>query len=527
MLWGKASTVTGLEITQHWLRVVELRLTSQGIFIERMGAHATPPDAVVRGYVVDAAAVGAAVRTLYELHDIKTRSAVVGIPASQAASRISRVPAVPPQQMRMLAQGELEHFRLLPQGEGTFDFVTLDDAAGVSNGGEEATTSILLMAMEEQAVSTYAQVVRAADLQLIALEPTSIASVRALYPYLLAQPATAFVVVGDESTVLSVVQNGALCYYRVLEGGVLRLGEVSGQVDDLVFELRRSLEFYHREMHPPERVSRIQLVLDTSQSKDLDRHLSDRLGMPVELRHPFAHVHFDPARFATDFVEEVGLSFTSAFGLALHDVDDATILRHLSGDGAAVAIPHPLPAIPRIDLSTREREKQLLRTSQGGLLVSLSVSALVALAFYLLSLWLNARPAQMQDTVRLVEADLTRVSQQIQQHKALVEQAEAATRKASEKGPAYSRILWQLSSAMPANVWMTSLGTETDGSLKVEGRATSTLLIASAMRRLSQLNLSPKPPQLVSIRREQVGEEKRTVFAFEIRLTDVSSAPRG
>ncbi|MCS6859010.1 MAG: pilus assembly protein PilM [Abditibacteriales bacterium] len=506
----RRGSITGLDISQRWLRVVEVRATPQGIFLERMGVHATPAGAVMRGYVVDPQAVGAAARTLYESHGIKTRSVVMGVPASHLASRISQVPAVSPREMYVLAQGEVEHFRLLPQGEGTFDYVRLR-GAGDPNGDEAETTSILLMAMEEQLVNTYIQVAKAADLQLLALEPTSIASLRALYPALLRQVTTALVAVDDNSTTLSIVQNGTLCYYRVLEGGVLRLGEVPGQVEELALELQRSLDFYHREMHTGELVSHIQLALDTTQFRDLERFLSEQLGMPVETRHPFAHVPYNTARIAADFLEEVGPSFTTAFGLALHDVDDALILQPAAGDGATVVRPEQVREIPRIDLSTREREKVMLRLSHRGLLISVGISILIALFLNFAAGVANSFTAQRQSELTKVEAELTQVTQRIKQQQTLVDQMTAAMGKAREYGPPYAQTLIRLSAAMPSGTWITSLSRGADGHTRIVGKAVSPFVIANTLRQLGKANL-PGTPRLISMSRE--GD----LFAFDIQV---------
>jgi Tfp pilus assembly PilM family ATPase/Tfp pilus assembly protein PilN len=515
------ASVTGLDISQNWLRVVELRETPNGIFLERVGVHATPQGAVMRGYIVDAPAVGAAVRTLYESHNIRSRSVVVGVPASQITARISRVPSVSPQEMRLLAQGEVEHFRLLPQGEGTFDFVTLGGESAGRDGGEEGAASILLIAMEEQIVNTYAQVVQAADLQLVALEPRSIACIRALYPHLLAQPTTALVTVGDNSTTLSILQNGALCYYRVLEGGVLRLGEMAGQVDELVLELQRSLDFYHREMRVGEPVSSMQLTLDTTQFGGLDQYLSAQLGMPVETHHPFDRIRSDPARLAPDFLEEVGQSFTTAFGLALHQVDDELLFRDLPSHVTAVVDVAELPDIPRIDLSTREKEKRALTVSHRALLVSLGISLFVALFLNFAAMVFNSYATQRQDALDKVEAELVRVNQQIQQQQALLDQVTAAMGKAREKGPPYAQVLLELASAMPPNAWITSFGKEPDGSLRIEGKALSPFIVATTMRRIGRSGLA-HVPKLISMRRET---EKGEMFHFEMRVPTSFSAP--
>jgi Tfp pilus assembly PilM family ATPase/Tfp pilus assembly protein PilN len=506
-------SVTGLEISQQHLRVVELRETAEGIVLERVGAIATPPGAVAGGYIVDAAAISTAVRTLYESHGIKSRLVIIGAPASQVASRISRVPTVAPPEMRSLAQGEVEHYRLLPPGGETFDFVVMS-SEGNGDGSSERTTDVLLMAIDERIADTYAQVVKSADLLLLSLEPTPIACLRALYPYLLRQPTTALVAVGDHSTALSIVRNGALSYYRTLEAGTLRLGESPSQVEELVQELRRSLEFYHRERRPEETVSLIQLVIDATQFRNFDHYLSAELGIPVEVRHPFAGIRCDPSRFAADFLLEVGPSFTTAFGLALREMDDAFVLKLAADEGAAVGL-EQLPELPRIDLSTREREKRTQRAQRQRLFLSAGISILLVLVCALASTVINAQTAVQRRALAQVEEQLNKVNQEIVQQQAVLDQVFTAMTKARAKGTSPSRLLLQLSSAMPPNVWLTAFSTEPDGNLKVEGRAMSPFLVAATLRRLSQSNRT-LAPKLVSMRGEKMGAGN--VFIFEIRL---------
>jgi len=506
-------SVTGLEISQQHLRVVELRETAEGVVLERVGAVATPPGAVIGGSIVDAAAVSAAVRTLYESHGIKSRLVIVGAPASQVASRISRVPTVEPAEMRSLARGEVEYYRLLPPGGETFDFVEMSSESTREGNGERAT-DILLMAIDERIADTYAQVVKSANLLLLALEPTPIACLRALYPYLLRQPTTALVAVGDHSTALGIVRNGALSYYRTLEAGTLRLGESPSQVEELVQELRRSLEFYHRERRPEETVSLIQLVIDATQFRNFDHYLSAELGIPVEVRHPFAYIRYDPARFAADFLAEVGPSFTAALGLALREMDDALILKLAADEGAALGL-EQLPELPRIDLSTRAPSRERQRAQRQKLFLSAGISLLLVLGCALAATVINAQAAAQHRALAQVEEQLNKVNQEIAQQQAVLGQVVTAITKARAKGTSPSRLLLQLSSAMPPGVWLTAFSTEPDGSLRMEGRAMSPSLVATTLRRLGQSHRT-LAPKLVSMRGEKVGAGN--VFIFEIRL---------
>ncbi|MGQ9487983.1 MAG: type IV pilus assembly protein PilM [Armatimonadota bacterium] len=90
---------------------------------------------------------------------------------------------------------------------------------------------------------------------------------------------------------------------------------------DFLAEVRRSLEFYRGRVQGA-RVDEIVLCGGTARVKNLDKFLSQELGIPVSTADPLTHQEPLVRRYSLPYLQEVAPLMTVAIGLAIRDMID-------------------------------------------------------------------------------------------------------------------------------------------------------------------------------------------------------------
>ncbi len=90
---------------------------------------------------------------------------------------------------------------------------------------------------------------------------------------------------------------------------------------DFLAEVRRSLEFYRGRVQGA-RIDEIVLCGGTARMKNLDKFLSQELGIPVSTADPLTHQEALVRRYSMPYLQEVAPLMTVAIGLAIRDMID-------------------------------------------------------------------------------------------------------------------------------------------------------------------------------------------------------------
>jgi type IV pilus assembly protein PilM len=432
------------------------------------------------------------------------------------------------EELRAVVAGEMEHYRMIPAGQSTFGFLRLGET-----DEDQRRTRLLLMASDRNVVDRYRETLRLAGLQMLALEPSLVASSRAAYPSV-NEGGVALIAVGARTTELAIFCDGALYYSRQIDTGTLDIldggaSSVSGtqqisgsaeeaseheaeltpvgasQVDlgSLAYELGRSLDFYHREMPRAARVERLVLCGDVEQLPDLGSHLADSLKLPVSVCQPFEQMTHRDSAFSSDRLTRIGPSFVCAVGLALQAM----------GEGRDVSY---------LDLSDTGRESRLAKAAPKWLTGSLGVSIVLVIAALATSLVVGQVLGARRQALAEAKAELQRVAQIEQERTRAARRAREAITLVELRGLPWSDILFQLSEFVPEGVWLTGLQAEGGNTLSLDGMALSADAVADFMDLLTRSLLFANP-QRTSI--QTVAQGQRHVVRYQIKVTVVQPAP--
>lgn len=94
---------------------------------------------------------------------------------------------------------------------------------------------------------------------------------------------------------------------------------ITPSLNKLTNDIKRSFEFYES-TGKKRSVQKILLSGGSSKIRNIDRFLSDRLGIPVELNYPFKNININAKNFDLDYLRTNAVQLNVALGLALRKV---------------------------------------------------------------------------------------------------------------------------------------------------------------------------------------------------------------
>jgi Tfp pilus assembly PilM family ATPase len=456
--------ILGIEIHTDEVRVAELRRTGSGYTVYGLRSQSLPSGAMDGAVVSRPELIADALNKTFERIGASTRDAVLGLPAQAVTMRVLEVPQVPASELRLVVEGELKHFEILREQGGVYDFLTL---SGDPDGGE---SQILLMAVEESIVNGYRDVAARAGLHLEGMEPLHIGMYRTAYAQVAAQASTLFLAITDVCSEIGFVAGGKLALYRRVDIGVRDLmdragGGESTVTNALASELKRSLDYFHRQYPSAAQVKRIILGVSEPKLEWIREKLVDALKLDVEFAAAPASSAGTP-QMIDELAAPAGLQYIGAIGLAM------------KGIGAAPA------DVPSFDLTARSGSTYELRSAQKSFSASVAATgALLVLGaagwFFLHSKVSDAQSSLAKDKATLADRQ-TRFLPEMERQIAQVNAYKAL----SKEGVPFQPVMDAVSTALDMNAGLVSIQFNEVGHIRLVGEATSEMAIISTVDRL-------------------------------------------
>jgi type IV pilus assembly protein PilM len=480
--------ILGVDINDVEIRIVEVRGTFGAPQVVHAGAVATPRAAMEGDRIVRVSEVAEAVRGLLSRMGVTTRAAVLGVGGPSTVTRVLDIPRVPDHEVRMVIEGELAHYQIMREGSGTFDYMRLREAEASAGSGPQ----VLLMAADEKVIGALRAVADQAGLQVASMEPVLLGTFRAAYDLLQGEASGACLSVTYGRSEIAIVDHGDIRLYRradigsndliggrttrapqrpgeeVPQGRMLLGGDQepapvpedstatgclrSDVASSLATELQRSLDYYRREFPQSSAATRVLLATNDAELEPLAEWLSSALNLDVSLADPPASPGVSRS-IAAQLEPPGGLRFLAACGLAMHGLPG-----------------HP-DAMPRFDLSVREREHQDAIEARGRLWFSLGVSAVILAAGAFMVFHLSGTAQEMDRELkarRQVLAGKQRLATaRVQDLVELKDQLDAL----KKEGFPVPRIMDALASTVDPRAGLREVKLERDGRVAVAGEA--------------------------------------------------------
>ena len=327
----------GLDIGSNAIKLVQLQQAREGISLHKAGSAPTPAGAVKGGVVIDAAAVGQAIRSLFEALQIDSRQVTVGIAGPTVVAREVPLPAMSDRQLRKSIQWEARNYISFPVEDSIVECEVLDRGA-VNSAGQ---MRVMLVAAPRDMVGSQVEAVELAGLEPMAVDIQPFAAIRGLLATELRDQAedetTALLGIGASYTEITIIKQGQFVLTRTIpiagnafteairnaldieEHEAVQIKENAMQLvlseeeratldpssqqasraiepllDELIREVRRSLAYHDYQQQSPDAGSGElgvnQILLNGGGAKLLriDDYFQAQLGVPVRVARVFA-----------------------------------------------------------------------------------------------------------------------------------------------------------------------------------------------------------------------------------------------
>ncbi len=477
----RAKAVLGLDIGTSTIKAVLLRVTKEEVELANAGMvelHLDPvmEDKEKRARVIEG------IKRLLEENEIKTREVVTCVPGQSVIIRHLRLPPGARERLAQVIKFEAQNQIPFP-----LDRVGMDYQALPGKEGEEV--KVILAAMKRELIDDHLALIEEAGLKLEAIDISSLSlynSLKFKKPPKEAE-VVALIDIGATTTDISIHRDGVLEFTRSApvagndlteaiqtklrvsfseaerlkrEGRDEIADAISPILENLFAEIRRSLNYYRSQPEGAE-ITRVILSGGSAQLKNLDKFLSQRLGVRLEIADPLSQIKYDPTTFK---LKEILPFFSVAVGLALRAIGLGEVRISL------------LPQVVR--------ERALIQARKRNLSVAAGLGVAIILFSGLLFL---QRLQQREARLAQVEAELEKIAgivpkvEGLKREKEAVEKREKVITGLLIEKARWLDILLEMTRVFPSSVWIQSLSLPTKDSASISAQASSVEAVSNLM----------------------------------------------
>lgn len=352
----KSGTKIGLDITADTIVVVELKKHRNQIRLENIAVASTPLNAIQDNEIIDPSAVAEAIAELLSENGITATSALCAVAGQSTIVRPVRFPMMPESELKEVIDFEAERYIPFAIDDVNISFQVVNE---VEEDGA-IKQEVILVAAQKALINSFQQAVTGSGLALLCVDVASFAVIRAI--------ADTDQLKEDESVALIHIQ-GWTTDINILVGGIPRFSRsipigysyfldslinsmgldeeiargILDEIDvdpqsyestapqveqateiirpalaELTGEVGRSLDFYLSQGTAA--IDRVIISGRGGNLKNLDRFLTTRLGLAVELINPFSKIEIDEGSFDPELLYPQAPTLATAIGLALRGV---------------------------------------------------------------------------------------------------------------------------------------------------------------------------------------------------------------
>jgi type IV pilus assembly protein PilM len=341
-LFPRARSTVGLDIGSGFIKAVVIGHGSGNPVIEKVAIAPVADDAIVEGEVMDPRLVAHAVRDLLGQAEIKTRDVVVAVGGRDVIINKIQMDRMKEAEAREVIRWEADQHVPFDPENVELDFQILNpDADGLH-------MDVLLVAAKRELVESKLALLAESGLDAKVIDVEAFALHNAFernYPEAM-RGVVALVNVGNETTIINLLDDGVPILTRDLPLGVRRLredlqrergmpGEAADRIvrgvdldqalaphvvtrgEELALGIERAAAFLQTGTRKSGSLARVYLTGGGSRVPGLTAMLADRLKVPVTSAHPLERIDTAPDAFAGQAVDDVAPLLMLSVGLAL------------------------------------------------------------------------------------------------------------------------------------------------------------------------------------------------------------------
>jgi type IV pilus assembly protein PilM len=356
MIFSRKQPLVGIDIGTHSIKLVELKKAGRRYQLQHFGIMPLIPETIVDGTITNAGAVVEALRNLIRMEKLSTKDVATVVSGPSVIVKKIRVPQMTEKELSDNLQWEAEQHIPFEISEVNIDFQILPsmDLTGEKTANQ---IDVLLVAAKKSKVDDYTSLIVEAGLNPVVVD-TDVFALENEYELNndIENRVVALVDIGASTMNINILKGNVTMYqrdiaigghrytmalqkefnlsYEQAEGLKMGVGFTENRGKDQVLsvmavvseeisdEIQRSLEFF-RSTATEETLEKIVLSGGCAKIKGLDRFLSNRLGVPVEIANPFRRLRCSERVFDPEYLQDMAPLAAVGVGLALRRIYDA------------------------------------------------------------------------------------------------------------------------------------------------------------------------------------------------------------
>jgi type IV pilus assembly protein PilM len=337
VLFGnKKQPLLGLDVTTSSVKLIELSLSGKRYRVESYSAEPTPPSSVSEKAIVDAKAVGEAIRRAVKRAGAKATDVAVAISGDAAITKIIQMPSsLSERDLEGQVEIQADQYIPFPMEEVSFDYEVIGP-----NDKDPDLMDVLLVATRTENVEQRQAAVNAAGLatKIVDVEAFALENACRLLSHQVPDngigQSVAVVDIGASSTTFSVLQDLRVIYttYGLSMEDAGRAKKQGGLpsnyqpevlepfIDDMTQQVSRSLQFYLASGGGREQPDMILVCGGCANIPGIADVISSRVGIPTEVGDPLGQMKIS-SKAKSQGVHKDATALLTACGLALRSFD--------------------------------------------------------------------------------------------------------------------------------------------------------------------------------------------------------------
>ncbi len=353
MQFGKKNRpLLGLDITTSSVKLIELSQSGKRYRVESYAAEPTPPNSINEKNIVDAQAVGGAIRRAVKRAATKCRDVAIAISGDAAITKVIQMPAsLADKDLEGQVEIQADQYIPFPMEEVSFDFEVIG-----ANENDPDMNDVLLVATRTDNVDQRQAAVDAAGLgaRVVDVEAFALENACQLLTHQMPNggvgQSVAVVDIGASATTFSVLDDLKVVYTRDFAFGGVQLTEeimrtyglsmedagrakkegglpsnyqpevLDPFIDDMTQQVSRSLQFYLASGGGREQPDMILVCGGCANIPGIADVISSRVGIPTEIGDPLGQMKI-ASKAKSQGVTKDSTALLIACGLALRSFD--------------------------------------------------------------------------------------------------------------------------------------------------------------------------------------------------------------
>lgn len=349
MLFSRSKGMLGLDIGSSSVKILELAEGKNGYQLINFGIEPLPHETIVDSTIMNAPAVVSAIRKLIAEYNIKApRDVCTSVSGHSVIIRKITLPLMTEEEIEGNIQWEAEQYIPFDINEVNIDWQRLD-----SEGEDQESQDVLLVAVKKEMVNEYIAVINEAGLNPVIAEVDAFA-MQNMYEtnYELERGKVITLVnIGASVININIVRNGNSVFTRDMsiggnhfteeiqkqlsvsfeEAEQIKLGksESSQKIQPILdsisgsiaLEIQRSLDFFTATSNFGH-IAKVFLAGGAAKTPGLLKIIENQIGIPVEVINPFSNIDIPEKSFDLEYIREVAPRCGVVVGLALRRLGD-------------------------------------------------------------------------------------------------------------------------------------------------------------------------------------------------------------